>query len=125
MAPPSWSCGPGSPVGCPVTLMFSLLCCEQIGQIQHLIFIVGNTFSKEIISIQFVLDRFGRKQQKQGDDILCQGIIVGIPVIIVFVGGKTSSGGEKFMADWTFNVTLLLKTVVKLLEVNELHRTGL
>ena len=59
------------------------------------------------------------------DDILCQGVIVGIPVIIVFVGGKTSSGGEKFMADWTFNVTLLLKTVVKLLEVNELHRTGL
>ena len=46
-------------------------------------------------------------------------------MIIVFVGGKTSSGGEKFMADWTFNVTLLLKTVVKLLEVNELHRTGL
>ena len=89
-------------------------------------FIVGNTFSKRdhTICTQSTW-KIAAKRRLISDDILCHRVIVGISVIVVFMGGKTSSGRKKFMADWAFNVSLLFQTVVKLLEVNELHGTCL
>ena len=71
-------------------------------------FIVGNTFSKRdhTICTQSIW-KIAAKRWLLSHDISCHRVIVGISVIVVFMGGKTSSGREKFMADWTFNVTLL------------------